>query len=69
MQLVKNWKKGYKWVSLHCMVLATAIQGSWIYIPQDLRDKIPENLVMVITVSLLALGIIGRFVNQTKDDK
>jgi hypothetical protein len=29
MKLVDNAGEAYKWVSMHCMVLATALQGAW----------------------------------------
>ena len=67
MKLVDDWKKSYKWLSIHCMALATAVQGAWIYIPDDMRQSIPSSLVTGVTIGLLALGIIGRYINQTKD--
>ncbi len=76
MKLVDNWKQCWKWLSLHCMISATTIQAlvaaikeGWISIPDDLKSLVPHNLATIITIILLALGIIGRFINQTPDIK
>jgi len=46
------------------MALAAAIQGAWMFIPEDMKTTIPPNLVQAVTVGLLALGIAGRLVKQ-----
>lgn len=66
MKLVDDWKSAYKWFSVNCMAVAAAIQGAWVYIPEDLRQNVPHGFVTGITIGLLALGIIGRLVQQTK---
>ena len=66
MKLVNNWRECKKWLSLHCMVIAGAIQGAWIYIPDDMKQTIPRDLVTGTTITLLLLGVVGRFINQSK---
>ncbi len=65
-KLVEDWKQCWRWLSVNCMVLAGAVQGAWIYIPEDLRRSMPENLVTGITMGLLVLGVMGRLVKQGK---
>lgn len=66
MRLVNDWKKSYKWLSMHCMTLAGAVQGAWLYIPQDIRQSVPQTFIVGITIGLLALGIFGRLIDQDK---
>lgn len=68
-ELVHDWRSCRKWVSLHCMTLAASIQGTWLYIPEDLRQSIPSKLVTGVTILLMIVGVIGRFINQTKEPK
>ena len=66
MNLVDDWKNAYKWFSMHCMVLSASIQGSWCYIPDDMRQSIPQGVVTAITIGLLVIGIFGRLIQQKK---
>lgn len=64
MKLVSDWKQAWKWVSVNCMVVAAALQGAWVYVPEDLRDSVPQDVVSLLTISLLGLGVLGRLVQQ-----
>ena len=64
MKLVDNAKTAWRWFSVQAMFVAAAIQGSWVFVPQDMRDSIPQNLLQWATVTLLALGVAGRLVKQ-----
>lgn len=64
MKLVENAKESWKWISMQAMTLAGALQGAWVFIPEDMRDSVPKNIVHWLTLSLLVLGIIGRLVKQ-----
>lgn len=66
MKLINNWKKCWRMFSVQAMVLATAIQGAWTLIPPEMQATIPEGWVRVVTIALLALGVIGRLVVQPK---
>lgn len=68
MKLVENWREAYKWVSVHCMVVAGAIQGAWVYIPEDMKANVPHHLINGLTVALMVLGVVGRIKKQAKDD-
>ena len=64
MKMVEDWQKAYKWFSVRAMVLASAIQGAWIYIPDDMRATIPHSFVSIATIALLCLGVAGRLIQQ-----
>jgi hypothetical protein len=66
LKIVDNAKSAWKWFSVQAMALAAAIQGAWMFVPEDMKTSIPANLVQAVTVSLLALGIAGRLVQQGK---
>lgn len=66
MKLITNWKKSYRMLSMQAMAAATAIQGTWVMFPEDLRAGIPPHIVHWITMGLLAFGIVGRLVDQPK---
>lgn len=65
LEIIPDWRHAWKWVSVNCMALTLAIDGSWLAIPQDMRDHLPNHIASLITVALMALGILGRFVKQT----
>lgn len=69
MKLVDDIEHAWKWISMWCMTLAGAIQGAWVFIPDDLKSSMPHNLVQGATIALLALGVAGRLVDQTPKDK
>jgi hypothetical protein len=50
--------------SVQAMTLAGALQGAWLAIPPDLKAHVPDGLVYVVTLAILALGVIGRLVVQ-----
>ena len=66
MELIENWKKAYRMLSVQAMGAATAIQGTWVVIPEDMKVSIPPNAVYWLTIGLLVFGIFGRLVAQPK---
>lgn len=68
MNLIQDWKQAWKWASMNCMVGATALQGAWMYVPDDLKADLPHNLVHWLTILLLVLGVGGRLVKQGGKD-
>lgn len=65
-KLVDDWNKAWKWASVRFMAIAAAIQGAWMFIPEDMRNSIPHDMLQQITVALLILGLIGR-ITTSKD--
>ena len=66
MKLVDDFKDAWKWFSVQAMVMAGAIQGAWIFIPEDMKSSIPPNIVQGVTIALLVFGVTGRIVDQKK---
>lgn len=66
--IVENWRNAWKWISVHAMVLAAAIQGAWLQIPDDMKAALPPHCVQYSTIVLLVVGVIGRFVKQGATD-
>ena len=66
MKLIDNWRKAYRMLSIQAMAFATAIQGAWVFIPDDMKASIPPTVVQWVTMGLLAFGIVGRLVDQPK---
>lgn len=64
MKLVDGWQEAWKWISVNCMLAATALQGAWMYIPDDLRAEVPKDIIHFVTIGLLVLGVAGRMVKQ-----
>ena len=64
--LVDNAKNAWRWFSVQSMVLAVAIQGSWMFLSDEQKATLPTNFVQYLTLVLLALGLIGRLVKQEK---
>mgnify|MGYP001602398602 FL=1 len=68
MKLVSNWKQAPKWVSMHAMTYALAIQGAWMAIPAEMQALIHPIIAHVVTGILLVAGIVGRLVQQAPKD-
>lgn len=68
MKLVDDWKRMHKWVSVQCMAVSSSLLAIWPSIPEDLKGKLPEHLVMYVSVALLVLGILGRVIDQGGSD-
>tara|TARA_R110000868_G_scaffold99334_1_gene273435 strand:- start:3908 stop:4195 length:288 start_codon:yes stop_codon:yes gene_type:complete len=66
MKLIANWRKAYKMLSIQAMAFATAIQGAWMFLPDDMKTTLPPSVVQWVTMGLLAFGIVGRLVDQPK---
>lgn len=66
MKLISNWRKAYKMLSVQAMAFATAIQGAWAVLPEEMKATVPPQAVHWITMGLLVLGIVGRLVSQPK---
>lgn len=63
-ELVDDWKEALCWFSTNCMIIATALQGAWLYIPEDLKERVPEPAVHIVTMGLLVAGVAGRLIKQ-----
>ena len=66
--LVDNARSAWRWFSVQAMVLAGAIQGAWMFLPEDMKSSIPPGIVQAVTIALLVLGVAGRLIDQTPKD-
>ncbi len=64
MKLVDNAKSWYKMFSVQAQIAAGSILGSWSLIPEDLKQNLPQNVVIGVALVLLVLGVIGRLIKQ-----
>ncbi|MFM2253804.1 MAG: hypothetical protein RJB68_2141 [Pseudomonadota bacterium] len=69
MRPIPNWRKAYRMLSVQAMAIATALQGAWMGIPEEMKASVPPELVYWITMGLLVFGIVGRLVDQPKVQK
>jgi len=67
MRLVPNARKAWRWISMQAMGVAVALQGAWVFIPDDLKSRVGDDTAAWVTGALLALGMIGRLVKQGDD--
>ena len=58
MKLVENAKNWYKMFSIQAQVAAGSILGSWSLIPEDLKQNLPQNLVIGVAVDCLSLVLL-----------
>ena len=64
LEFVDDAKQAWRWLSVQSMVVAGAVQGAWLFIPDDLKAVVPPNVVQGVTIALLAFGVVGRLVKQ-----
>lgn len=66
MKLVEDWKRAWRWFSVHALVLAGVLPAVWAELPPDLKSSIPPGAMGAITAVIAACGVIGRLVDQDK---
>jgi protein-S-isoprenylcysteine O-methyltransferase Ste14 len=66
MKLVPNWRKARKWLSIQIPAVNIAFLGTWAVLPPKFQDALPVWAVVAIAVALLALGMVGRLIQQEK---
>ena len=64
MKLVEDWRRAWTWFSVQAMTLSTALLGAWMWMPDSLKQMIPEKVVLSVAIALLVLGTAGRLMQQ-----
>jgi hypothetical protein len=64
MKMVDNASSAWRWFSMQAMTVALAIQGAIVGMPDDMKARIPDNLMEALAIVALALGMVGRLVKQ-----
>lgn len=62
--MVKNWQQGWKWFSNLALAAIVAINTS--PIPPEILNALPPDTQQKVTIGLAVLGLLGRFINQSK---
>lgn len=63
-RVVDDWRQAIRWTSVHCMAAAAAVQGTWVSLPDDIRQRVPYYAASAVTIVLVIGGIIGRLHKQ-----
>ncbi|BBJ59156.1 hypothetical protein EAS17NKHM_025520 [Enterobacter asburiae] len=66
MKFVEDWRRAWRWFSVHALITAGAIPSVWVNLPGDLKDAIPPEMMGTVTAIVAVCGLIGRMVNQKK---
>ena len=64
MKLINEWKKIYKYISVQIPALNVAFLATWALLPQKFQDALPVPWVIVIAITLLVAGVVGRMIAQ-----
>lgn len=67
--VVSNWRNSWKWMSNIAFALIIAIQAFFDTLPPELIATLPHDAQSKITMVLAVLGVIGRFINQSRQPK
>jgi len=67
MKFVDDARRWWRWISMQAMGAAFALQGAWVFIPDDLKARAGDDTAAWVTGALLVLGMIGRLVKQGDD--
>jgi len=69
MKLIDEAKHWYKMFSVQANLLAGAVVGAYQMLPDDFKHTIPQQWMLGAAMALVALGTVGRFVDQGLSDK
>ncbi|MEC5321599.1 hypothetical protein VSX61_22185 [Brenneria populi subsp. brevivirga] len=67
-QLIDEWKQCWRWFSSWALIIAGAIPSVWVELPSDLKSAIPVDIMSTVTTVVAACGLIGRVVQQGKNN-
>ena len=62
--MIAEWRQAWRWFSMQAMLLSGAVQAAWVALPADLKQYLPSWLGLVLSLSVLVLGLGGRLVRQ-----
>ena len=64
MMLIDNWRSSLKWFSVQAMIAVGAIQTTWLNLPEEMKQAVPDQYINYITIALIIFGVFGRVVSQ-----
>lgn len=65
--IVSNWKNSWKWFSNIAFALIVAVQAFYDALPPEFLTALPPDTQQALTAVLAILGILGRFINQSRN--
>jgi type II secretory pathway component PulF len=63
-KLIPQWRKIYKYISVQIPALNVAFLATWALLPEKFQDALPISYVIVIAITLLVAGVVGRMIAQ-----
>ena len=66
MKLIPEARNWWKMFSQQAFIAAGALQGAWLFLDDAQRAVLPDGAVQGLTAVVVALGFIGRLVDQQK---
>lgn len=64
MKWIPEWKRAWRYFSVHALVVAGALPGVWATLPVMWRQALPVPVLATAAGVTAALGIIGRLTDQ-----
>lgn len=64
MKLIPNWRRALRMYSVQAQGIALSILGGWQILPNATKEGIPTWIVLTLAMVVIALGIVGRLVEQ-----
>ncbi len=62
--LVENWRSGWKWISNIALTAIVAVNAA--PIPIEIISALPSDAQTKVTIALGIIGVLGRFINQSR---
>lgn len=66
--LISDRKKPWRWYSIIAMAIALSLQLTWLELPDEMKKSLPPGFLPKVTMVVVALGFIGRFIKQFPED-
>lgn len=63
-RLVEDWRKAYKWFSVHVMAWGAVVLAAYLEAPAELKAAVPPELLNKISIAMLILGVVVRLLKQ-----
>lgn len=64
MNLIEEWKHGWKLFSVQANVLGATLMGAYSQLPDELKAVVPSKYVLALAGIVFLAGALGRLVHQ-----
>ena len=69
MKLIPEARNWWRMFSQQAFIAAGALQGAWLMLAPEQKASVPEVYVTVLTICVVALGFLGRLIDQPSVNK